>query len=152
MDGNKFCNDLESSRMLMMYDIMHLPLSHSSLDQHFSHLVSTMSEVIKKHPPLQTASRKQKRMQNKLWLTKGLLVSIKSKQILYKKFFLSNNEFGKWYYKKYANKLTRVKNLSKKKYYNDAIREKKNNPKELWKFVNSVIPSKHSASPPPTKI
>ena len=80
----------------MMYDIMQLPLSHSSLDQHFNHLVSAMSEVIEKHAPLQTASRKQKRMQNKPWLTKGLLVSIKNKQILYKKFFLSNNEFGKW--------------------------------------------------------
>ena len=111
-----------------------------------------MSEVTEKHALLQTASRKQKRMQNKPWLTKGLLVSIKNKQILCKKFFLNNNEFGKWYYKKYANKLTRVKNLSKKNYYNDAIREKKNNPKELWKFINSVIPSKRSVSSPPTKI
>ena len=99
VDGNKFRNDLESSFMPMMYDIMHLPLSHSSLDQHFNHLVSAMSEVIEKHAPLQTASRKQKRMQNKPLLTKGLLVSIKNKQILYKKFFLSNNDFGKWYYK-----------------------------------------------------
>ena len=97
VDGNKFRNDLESSLMPMMYDIMHLPLSHSSLDQHFNRLVSAMSEVIEKHAPLQTALRKQKRMQNKPWLTKGLLVSIKNKQILYKKFFLSNNEFRKWY-------------------------------------------------------
>ena len=104
VDGNKFRNDLESSLTPMMYDIMHLPLSHSSLDQLFNHLVSAMSEAIEKHAHLQTASRKQKRMQNKPWLTKGLLVSIKNKQILYKKFFLSNNEFGKWYYKKYANK------------------------------------------------
>ena len=126
VDGNKFRNDLESSLMPMMYDIMHLPLSHSSLEQPFNHLVSAMLEVIKKRAPLSTASRKQRRMQNKPWLTKGLLVSIKSEQILHKKFFLSNNEFGKWYYKKYANKLTRDKNLSKKNYYNDAIREEKN--------------------------
>ena len=95
---------LESSLMPMMYDILHLPLSHSSLDQHFNHLVSATSEVIEKHAPLQTASRKQKKMQNKPCLTKSLLRSIKNKQILYKKFFLSNNKFGKWYYKKYANK------------------------------------------------
>ena len=82
VNGNKFRNDLASSLMPMMYDIMHSPLSHSSLDQHFNHLVSAMSEVIEKHAPLQTASRKQKRMQNKPWLTKGLLVSIKNKQIL----------------------------------------------------------------------
>ena len=40
----------------------------------------------------------------------------------------------------------------KKDYYNDTIREKKNNPKELWKFINSVIPSKCSVFPPPTQI
>ena len=57
VDDNKVCNDLESSLMPMMYDIMHLPLSHSSLDQHFNYLVSAMSEVIEKHAPLQTASR-----------------------------------------------------------------------------------------------
>ena len=83
VDGNKFRNDLESSLMPMMYDIMHLPLSHSSLDQQFNHLVSAMSAVIEKHAPLQTASRKQKRMQNKPWLVKGLSVSIKNKKILY---------------------------------------------------------------------
>ena len=61
VDGNIFRNDLESSLMPMMYDIMHLPPSHSSLDQHFNHLVSAMSEVIEKHAPLQTVSRKQKK-------------------------------------------------------------------------------------------
>ena len=151
VDGNKFRKDFESSLMPMMYDITHLPLSHLSLDQHYDHLVSAMSEVIEKHAPLQTASRKQKKMHNKPWLTKGLLVSIKNKQILYKKFFC-NNKFGKWYYKKYTHKLTRVKNFSKKRYYNDAIREKKNNPQKLSKFVNSVISSKRSVSSSPAKI
>ena len=87
VDGNKFRNDHESSLMPMMYDIMHLPLSHSLLDQHFNHMVSAMSEVIEKNTPLQTASRKQKRMQNKPWVTKGLLVSIKNKQYCIKNSF-----------------------------------------------------------------
>ena len=78
VDGNKFRYDLESSLMPMIHDIMHLPLSHLSLDQHFIHLVSSMSKVIQKQAPLQTASRKQKSMQNKPWLTKGSIVSIKN--------------------------------------------------------------------------
>ena len=67
VDGNKFRNDLESSLMPMMYDIMHLPLSHSLHDQHFNHLVSAMSEVIEKHAPLQTASSKQKMVLQKIY-------------------------------------------------------------------------------------
>ena len=66
VDGNKFRNDLKSSLTPMMYDIMHLPLSHSSLDQHFNHLVSPMSEIIEKKAPTQTSSRKQKRMKTNL--------------------------------------------------------------------------------------
>ena len=133
----------------MINDITNSSVTSSSLDFYFNNLITTISEVIEKHTPLHTASRKQKRIQNKPWLTKGFLTSIKNKQLLYKNFFLGNNEFGKLYYKKYADKLTRVKNLTKKIYYNEAINDKKNNPKELWRFINSVIPSKRS-SPFPT--
>jgi len=38
-------------------------------------------------------------------------------------------DFERSLYKKYANKLTSVKNLSKKMYYNLTISERKNNPK-----------------------
>jgi len=31
---------------------------------------------------------------------------------------------------------------------NSTIFEQKNNPKELWKFINSVLPSKRSSSSP----
>ena len=81
------------------------------------------------------------------------MVSIKNKQILYKKFFLSNNELGKWYNKKYANKLNRVKNSpKKKKKLLQRCNYRKKKPKDLWKFINLVIPSERSVSPPPTKI
>ena len=40
---------------------------------------------------------------------------MKNKQKIYKKFFLQGSKWEKTFYKAYANKLTRVKNLSKKK-------------------------------------
>jgi len=91
-----------------------LPLTPELLDQNFTKLVECISEVIEKHAPLQRASRKQKRIQQNPWLTKGLLISIKNKQKLHKTLFLNGNDFERSLYKKYANKLTRVKNLSKK--------------------------------------
>ena len=39
--------------------------------------------------------------------------------------------------------------VSKKLFYEAKINDKKNNPKELWKFINSVIPSKRTSSFPP---
>ena len=44
------------------------------------------------------------------------------------------------------------KSLLKKLYYNDTTTSKKNHPEEFWKFINSVIPSKHSAEPSLTKL
>ena len=152
VDGTKFRNDLESSLTPLILDAINSLLTHSSLDQNINRLVTAISEVIEKRAPLQTASRRRKRIQSKPWLTKGLLISIKTKQALYKQYFLSNNEFGKWYYKKYANKLTRVKILAKKLHYFESIKDKKNNPKELWKVINSAIPSKCSSFLPITKM
>ena len=113
VDSSKFRTNLQLSLLPLIYDITNSSLTSSSLDFYFNNLITTISEVIEKHAPLHTASRKQKRIQSKPWLTKGLPTSIKNKQLLYKNFFLGNNEFGKLYYKKYANKLTRVKNLAK---------------------------------------
>ena len=110
--------------------------------------MQTISSVIEKHAPFQTMSRKQKRIQQKPWLTKGLLVSIKNKQKLYQSYFLNGNEYEKSFYKLYANKLTRVENLSKKKCYKAAISERKNNPRELWKLIHSVISNKPSSTKP----
>ena len=152
IDGNNFRDDVETALAPLLFNLMSTSVSQETLDEHFNEVLSAISYVIDEHAPVQTATRKQKKLQKKTWLTKGLLISIKTKQSLYKSYFLNGNDFEKNHYKKYANKLTRVKTLSKKIYYNDNITSKKNHPKEIWKFINSVIPSKRSAKPPLTKL
>ena len=63
---------------------------------------------------MQTVSRECRRFSQKPWLTRGIITSIKHKQKLYRTYFLTGNAFEKQFFKKYANKLTRVKKLSKK--------------------------------------
>jgi len=46
------------------------------------------------------------------------------------------------FYKTYVNKLSRIKNLSKKLYFGTAVTEKKNKPRELWKLIKIVISKK----------
>ena len=75
------------------------------------------------------------------------MTSIKNKQKLYKTFFLQGTDWEKTFYKAYANKPTRVKNLPKKMYYKQSILEKQQNSTELWKFIYSVIPSKRADTP-----
>ena len=47
-------------------------------------------------------------------MTKGLLISMKNKQKLYRNFFLKDTAFGKQFYKAKANKLTQIKIYQKK--------------------------------------
>ena len=120
---------------------MNSTVTHRQIDEYFDSLVKNISKVIDIHAPVITASRKQGRLQQNPWLTKGLLSSIKNKQKLFKTCFLHGNNFQKTFLRKYSNKLTRVKSLSKKLYYNQAFSQRKNNPRELWKLIKSVIPS-----------
>ena len=130
IDVDKFYDDLESSLTPLTYDLIHFPLTPQSLNDNFNRLINTILDVIETHAPLQTASRRQKRLQKRPWITKGILISIKNKQKLYKTFFLGGSDFEKSFYKICANKLTRVKNLSKKLYYHSAIADRNSNPRE----------------------
>ena len=54
------------------------------------------------HAPLTKASRKKRKLINKPWITKGILVSIRRKQKLYINFFKNGIEIEKILYKTYA--------------------------------------------------
>ena len=51
--------------------------SKVDFDYHFNRMVNFFSQIINNHAPLQTLSRKKKRLQQKS-LTKGQLTSIKN--------------------------------------------------------------------------
>ena len=112
-------------------------------------MINAILAVINLHAPLENATRKQKRLFQKPWITKGLITSIidKHKQRLYRTHFLKGNSSERQFYKKYANKLTRLKNLSKKMYYKEAFNVKKSNSNELWKLINSFILNKRANIP-----
>ena len=91
---------------------------------------------------MQIVSKKWRRFSQKPWLTRGIITSIKYKQKLYRTYFLMGNAFEKQFFKKYANKLTRVKNCQKKMYYTKYISKHNTNPNKVWQIINSLIPCK----------
>ena len=143
MDSNLFRIDLENKLIPLANEFTNSSITRENFDEHFSRVLTAISDVTEIHAPLQTASRKQKRIQLKPWLTQGLLESIKNKQRFYRTCFLNGNDFDKAFYKSYANKLTRVKALAKKLYPGTAITEKKITPK------NSGILLKMWSTPKP---
>ena len=86
----------------------------SSVNGDVQLLSATFKSIIYEHAPLRTMSRKELRLNKKPWITKGILISIKTKNKLFKKFVKNNNQMNKANYKKYLNKLTHGKNFSKR--------------------------------------
>ena len=133
VNGDKFCSDLYSV-LLALYDKLiqsYSNITANSFNKHFNHTMNAILAVINLYASLQNATKKHKRLFQKLWITKGLITSIKHKQRLYRTHFLKGNSSERQFYKKYANKLTRLKNLSRKMYHKEALN------------VNKVIPKNY---------
>ena len=86
--------------------------------------------------PLRRISRKKKK-NSKPWITKGILISSKTKNKLYIA-NLKRSANNVQSYKTYRNKLTHVKEQAKRKYYQGLVLASKHNIKFLWKTINDI--------------
>ena len=77
----------------------------------FDNFIEIIKSTINAHAPLKIASRKQRKLLSKPWPTKGVQISIRYKKKLHQSFYVGGNAEQKSYHKKYANKLTKVKEL-----------------------------------------
>ena len=106
-------------------------LNNDNFSEMFELLSTTVLSTINAHAPLKPLSKKQKKLLSKPWLTKGLLTSIKNKKSMFKAHFLSDDDDKIIFYKKYVNKLTKLKALSKKDYFSSAINDTQKKPRKL---------------------
>ena len=79
----------------------------------FDNFIEIIKSTINAHAPLKIASRRQSKLISKPWLTKGIQISIRNKKKLHQLFCVGSNAQQKLCDKTYANKLTKVKELSK---------------------------------------
>ena len=101
-----------------------------------------MKDIVNKHAPLKKATNSKMKQLSKPWLTQGLLKSIKRKQKMYKSHFISKNPMKVKDYKHYSNLLNKMKAKAKEKYYNQYFQLYKENLKETWKLIGTIIKRK----------
>ena len=75
-------------------------------------------------------------------MTKGLLKSVRKKNLLYKRFLANPTSYRKKLYKSYKNKLAHSLRVSKRLFYNKKLDEYKSNAKSTWKLLNDLINKK----------
>ena len=146
--SQSFCDELE---ITLANFILNQPLlNNDNFDNTFNNFISIISSTIDKHAPLKPLSRKQQKLQNKPWITKGILNSIKNKRSMFKSHFINGSDNERSFIRTYSNKLTKIKALSKKLHYSKKIEENQKEPRKLWNIIRSVLPncSKHKTVTP----
>ena len=111
-------------------------INPNNLNMIFNNFIKIVKTAIDNYAPPKTLSRRQRKLKLKPWITRGLLISIKHKQKLYLSHFINGNSEKRNFYKKYANKLNKIKCISKQMYYQDELYKSKNYALELGKSLN----------------
>ena len=101
-------------------------------------ILTLMSSLTNFYFPLKRLSRKQFKISKKPWITPAILTSIKHKNKLYDKFLKNRSSDLLNNYKKYRNKLTHIKELAKRYYFENLFRNTKNL-SDAWKHINQLL-------------
>ena len=79
----------------------------------------------------------------KPWLTKGIMTSVKKKNILYRKFIRARRDEEKTtlynQLKTYRNTINKLTKISKGKHYQKYFHEHKKNMLKTWNGIKSII-------------
>ena len=102
--------------------------------------------LIEKFMPIKTLSRKQKRFFNKPWITKGLKVSISTKNKMFKLSKSSSDPCVTEKYKAYRNLLTRLKFKARNNYYAELAIQYGNDKSKIWRLVKEITNKKKSTN------
>ena len=109
------------------------------VDDAYSDFKETFMCLYNKCIPEKNLSNKETKIHKKPWITKGFIKSSKIKNKLYKKILNNGNEELKAKYKYCRNRLNKLKNILKRRYYEHKFDTAKSDIKQTWKLVNEVI-------------
>ena len=114
-------------------------IKEECIDNYTEKFIDIFHKTLNIHAPLRKQSRKETKLKNKPWLSKGILISIQQKNLLYKKALKLNGSNTWAQYKVYRNKLTHIKKYAKRLYIKNLMNGNKHDTSSLWKIINKII-------------
>ena len=112
----------------------------SDVNESYTNFVNTFNKIHDECIPLKKKRfRSQKNNSRSPWISFALLKCIRRKNVLYKKFLKKPTDVNIEKYKKYRNKLYATLRLAKRNYFADLLEKEKNNMRNIWKVINSII-------------
>ena len=116
----------------------------ADVNKDVSRITETFINTLNSHAPLKPMSRREKKLNEKPWISKEILNSIRTKNKLFTSCYKCSEANKIEFYKKYRNKLTLVKFLAKSQYYNNLLTENRSNPQKTWEILRQIIEGKNS--------
>ena len=109
----------------------------------FSTFYNKIVKLLDEMAPYKKITKKEADLQQRPWITKGLLISMNKRDSLYKEFANEINPDNKEklgsLYKKYRNLIVSLLRMSKKKHYADYFEEHKTNIKKTWDGIRDLL-------------
>ena len=102
-----------------------------------------------KNIPYEHSNKKKKGLHS--WITRGILQSIKRRNVLYKNSIKNPSQGNIDKYKKYRNKLTSIIRCSRKSFYSTQFERATGNMSSTWRVVKDIL-CKQGKSEAPGKI
>ena len=124
----------------------------SDPDEDLIKLVNCMYGVYVKVFPLKKRSKKQAKLYRKPWITKGILTSMKIRDELKLLWLKTKDEETHLEYKKYRNKVTRIKEKAKALFDNEEYSKCEGDSKKTWRKINTDLGRSKTKSSLPSKL
>jgi len=112
-----------------------LPMQYSewNVNEKFDFIVRSMKSLADTHMPVRKYTRREYKLKLKPWITHGIISFIKHRDYLFRVYKRSNLPTDFETYKQFRNRLTHVKDLAKRKYYEEQFAQNSRNSKRTWK-------------------
>ena len=122
---------------------MELQLNLGNINISTEKFISKINNLINDWAPLKELSNAKQKLQNKPWITKGILKSIKNKNKQYRKMCrtkdLTKRKKIEQEFKTYKNYLLKITRTSKFKHYNNYFQENRLNLFKTWEGIRDII-------------
>ena len=105
----------------------------------FNDFINKFNLLHDKNTPIKQNKKQKQSVPKSPWISVSLLKSIHLKNKLYSKFIRKRNETNHTNYTRYRNVLTKVLRIAKRNYYYTQFENEKNNVKNTWKIIHSVL-------------
>ena len=131
-DFSKFYSDAFNEELATINWNSIIERPRINVDEIFTLFYKTFNNIVNKHAPIITLSKRMKKQLSKPWITKGLRISIQPKH----KLFQSGDSEK---YKYYRNKICSLIRLSKKSYYHGLFKNNLNDMRKTWQTINALL-------------